>query len=116
MSVSLKGTNVVFTGTFPGFTRAELEEMAGEYGFTLQKTVTRSTNMLVAADDAGEVKLKKARELGVKIWKPEDFLLMLGADEDAGITQTSPKPGKKTQAEEKDRIKFYETNDEAGMF
>lgn len=116
MSASLKGTKICFTGTFPGFTRAELEGMADEYGFTFQNTITRATNILVAAEDAGEVKLKKARDYGVKIWKPDDFLLMLGADDADGVAPPKGKKVLETAEDERNREAYYAKQDDVGCF
>lgn len=113
MSRSLKGVNVCFTGTFPDFTRAELEDMAKEYGFTFQPNVTRKTTILVAAPDAGKTKVDKAREYGVKIWTPEDFLLMLTQDDSDGIPPPVHKP---TQEEKVAHQSYYEAREDVGIF
>jgi BRCT domain type II-containing protein len=116
MSTSLKGANICFTGALPGFTRAELEAMATEYGFNFHNTVTRATNILVAGEKPGDTKVKKARDLGIKVWTADDFIMMLGADDADGIREASPKVGKKTREEDHERLSYYEDHEEAGLF
>lgn len=118
MSMSLQGKNICFTGVVDGFTRAELQEIANEYKFNFQTSVTRNTHILVVGKDAGDVKQKKATQLGIKIWSADDFLMMLGQDDADGIPDVlSPKRAKEAhKAGEPSRAAFYEKDPEVGMF
>lgn len=57
---------VVFTGTLVSLSRAEAKTQAETLGARVSGTVSSSTDLLIAGADAGS-KLKKARELGVKV-------------------------------------------------
>jgi len=70
------GKTVVLTGTLARFTRevakAEIERRGGR----VSGTISKKTDLLVAGEEAG-TKLKKARELGVKVVDENQFAELL---------------------------------------
>ncbi|KAI8617112.1 hypothetical protein BC830DRAFT_1167252 [Chytriomyces sp. MP71] len=77
-SDSLSGKRVVFTGTL-SMKRADAASMATDAGATVQGSVSKTTEIVIAALDAG-AKLDKARELGCEIWSEKDFLAVCGEE------------------------------------
>ena len=67
----------VLTGTLEGFTRDEASRIIEENGGKTSSSVSKKTTYLLAGSDAGS-KLKKAKELGVKIINEKEFLEMAG--------------------------------------
>jgi DNA ligase (NAD+) len=67
----LEGKTVVFTGAL-GIPRSEAKRLAEELGARVASSVGRSTDYVVAGDEAGE-KLREARELGVPIVDETEF-------------------------------------------
>ena len=62
------GTTVVFTGDDPDHPRAEVVEHAEAMGMTVGKGVTKTTDLLVAADpNSSSGKAKKAHRYGVRV-------------------------------------------------
>jgi DNA ligase (NAD+) len=53
--------------------RSEAEERIRELGANVSSSVSRNTFALVVGENPGS-KLEKARELGVRIIEPEEFL------------------------------------------
>ena len=63
---ALKGLTVVLTGTLPTLSRADATALVERAGGRVTSSVSKSTSLLVAGDDAG-TKLEKARSLGTEI-------------------------------------------------
>lgn len=72
----LEGKTVVFTGEMEGMTRTQAEQLARQHGAKTSGSVSAKTSFVVAAKAAGS-KLKKAKDLGVKILTPEEFFHLL---------------------------------------
>jgi DNA ligase (NAD+) len=70
----LAGKTLVVTGTIPGMTRQEAEELVRRLGGKVSSSVSKSTFAVVVGDSPGS-KLDKARELGIRIIDAEEFLL-----------------------------------------
>ena len=69
----LNGLNITVTGSAPGYTRPQLEKLIAMYGGN-NVGISKKTNLLLAENVNGNSsKLKKARELNIKIMTYEDF-------------------------------------------
>ncbi len=75
----LAGNSVIFTGTLEKMTRAEAKKIAEDFGMKVVGSVSSKTNFVVAGSDAGS-KLKKAKELELKILSEEEWLNLIGLE------------------------------------
>lgn len=72
------GLKVVLTGSLSSFSRSEAAELIKAQGGTVQSSVTKETDLVIAGEDAGS-KLQKAKDKGIKIIDEELFKGMLNA-------------------------------------
>jgi DNA ligase (NAD+) len=77
ISKKLSGQTFVLTGTLDAMTRDQTKEKIRFLGGEIPNTVSRKTNFLVAGREPGETKIKKAKQLGVKIINEKQFLEIL---------------------------------------
>ena len=77
VSELLKGKVFVISGKFSGFSRDELKEMVEDNGGKNAGSVSSKTSYLLAGEDMGPEKRKKAEALGVPIISIDGFLEML---------------------------------------
>ena len=73
----IAGKTVVFTGRLERMTRDEAKALAERLGASVSGSVSGKTDLVVAGPEAGS-KLKKARELGVRILDEAAFLELIG--------------------------------------
>jgi DNA ligase (NAD+) len=73
----LVGKTVCISGSVPGLTRTEAQELVESLGGKAAGSVSKTTDILVAGDGAGS-KRTKADQLGVTIWEPEQLLALRG--------------------------------------
>ncbi len=73
----LKGKRFVFTGALKKYNRREAKERVDSAGGRVTSSVSSSTDFVVAGESPGS-KLKKARELGVRVISEEDFTDIVG--------------------------------------
>ncbi|RJQ13582.1 MAG: NAD-dependent DNA ligase LigA [Nitrospiraceae bacterium] len=71
----LEGLTFVITGTLPR-PRNEVEQLIGDLGGRASGSVSGSTDYLVAGEEPGS-KLRKAKELGIKVISYEDLLTII---------------------------------------
>ncbi len=76
-SDKLKGLTIVISGTFKNWSRDELKDLIEQHGGKNTSSVSKKTSYLLAGEDPGPEKIKKAKELGVKIISEEEFEKML---------------------------------------
>ena len=76
-SDKLKELTFVISGVFSKFSRDELKKLIEQNGGKNTGSVSKSTSYLLAGDNMGPEKLKKAEKLGVKIISEDDFANMI---------------------------------------
>ncbi|KZM55007.1 DNA ligase (NAD(+)) LigA [Geobacillus stearothermophilus] len=67
------GKTVVLTGKLASMSRNEAKEQIERLGGRVTGSVSRSTDLVIAGEDAGS-KLEKAQQLGIEIWDESRFL------------------------------------------
>ncbi len=76
-SEKLKGLTFVVSGTFTKFSRDDLKKAIETNGGKVSGSVSGKTSFIVAGDNMGPEKLKKAEKLGVKIITEDDLSKMI---------------------------------------
>lgn len=76
-SEKLKGLSFVISGVFQKHSRDELKNMIELNGGKNTGSISGKTSYVLAGENMGPEKLKKAESLGVKIISEDDFLKML---------------------------------------
>lgn len=74
----LSGKNFVISGTFSGYSREELKELIERHGGKNQSSVNSKTDFLLAGENMGPSKRKKAEDLGISIIDEKEFGSMIG--------------------------------------
>ena len=87
---ALQGLSIVISGTFAHHSRDEYKSMIEQHGGKNVGSVSSKTSFILAGDNMGPEKLKKAESLGVKLVNETEFLAMLGdaKEETQGFTGT----------------------------
>jgi DNA ligase (NAD+) len=67
----------VFTGSYPGHARAELQEFVASHGGSATGSVSGNTDYLVMGEGAGQRKREDAAEKGVEVLEPAGFEALL---------------------------------------
>lgn len=73
----LEGKSVVVSGVFNSISRNDLKKLIETHGGKNQSGVSSKTDFLVAGENMGPAKLKKAEDLGIKIISEEEFLALI---------------------------------------
>jgi DNA ligase (NAD+) len=76
----LQGKTFVVSGVFSIYTRDGLKSAIEQHGGKVGSSVSSKTNFLIAGENMGPEKRKKAMELGVAIISEEEFTRMLQVD------------------------------------
>ncbi|MCM1151634.1 MAG: NAD-dependent DNA ligase LigA [Alistipes sp.] len=80
-SEALAGKSFVISGKFATHSRDEIKELIEMHGGRNLAAVSSNADYLVAGENMGPAKLKKAEKLGVKIISEEEFMALLGGEE-----------------------------------
>ncbi|MCH5335578.1 MAG: NAD-dependent DNA ligase LigA [Alistipes sp.] len=94
-SQALAGLSFVISGKFSDHSRDELKELIEAHGGRNLAAVSANVDYLVAGENMGPAKLKKAEKLGVKIISETEFAAMITGAEPAGTPapeQSDDKP------------------------
>ena len=76
-SDKLKDLSFVISGVFQKHSRDELKNMIEQNGGKNSGSISKKTSFVLAGDNMGPEKLKKAESLGVKIISEDEFLSMI---------------------------------------
>lgn len=71
------GLSFVVSGVFTAFSRDELKELIESNGGKNVGSISAKTNFVVAGENMGPAKLKKATDLGIEILSEDDFIAKL---------------------------------------
>ena len=64
---SIDGLHVVVTGKIPGYTRDDVHAMISAKGGHVHSSISKQVDVLIAGDNVGATKTKKAAQYGVKV-------------------------------------------------
>ncbi|MCX6225560.1 MAG: NAD-dependent DNA ligase LigA, partial [Bacteroidia bacterium] len=73
----LTGKSVVISGTFSRFSRDELKELVERYGGKNVSSVSSKTSFILAGENMGPEKLKKAMDLSIPLMGEDEFINLL---------------------------------------
>jgi DNA ligase (NAD+) len=73
LSNSLVGKSIVVSGTFETFSRDGIKEFIEQHGGKVVGSISSKTTYVVAGDDMGPAKLKKAEDLKIQIISEQDL-------------------------------------------
>ena len=76
-SDELKGKTIVVSGVFAHFSRDEIKRHIEQHGGKVSSSISGKTSFVVAGENMGPEKLKKAEKLGVPILSEEQYLNLL---------------------------------------
>lgn len=77
ISSILDGISIVISGTFSQHSRDEYKTMIERNGGKNVGSVSAKTSFILAGENMGPEKLKKAEKLGVKLLTETEFLAMI---------------------------------------
>jgi len=75
---TLKDMTIVISGTFSYHSRDEYKTMIERLGGKNSGSVSAKTSFILAGENMGPEKLKKAESLGVKVMSEDEFLVLIG--------------------------------------
>lgn len=75
LSNILEGKQVVISGTFSR-SREEMKMLVEQHGGKMVSAISKNTSFVLAGENMGPAKMKKARDLGVELVSEEEFLEM----------------------------------------
>tara|TARA_B100001287_G_scaffold233022_1_gene204314 strand:- start:5243 stop:7258 length:2016 start_codon:yes stop_codon:yes gene_type:complete len=79
-SSAFEGQTIVISGTFARVSRAEMKKLIEENGGKNGSSISKKTNLLVAGENMGPSKLKKATDLKIEMVNEEEFLKRIKYD------------------------------------
>ena len=75
---ALNGLTIVISGTFSKHSRDEYKKMIEQHGGKNSGSISGKTNFVLAGENMGPEKLKKAEKLGIQLMDEEEFLRIIG--------------------------------------
>ncbi len=90
VSEALAGKSFVISGKFVRHGRDEMKELIELHGGRNLAAVSANVDYIVAGENMGPAKLKKAEKLGIRIISEEEFEVMVGGGYAASGQETSP--------------------------
>ena len=91
-SDALTGKSFVISGKFSTHSRDELKELIELHGGRNLAAVSANVDYIVAGENMGPAKLKKAEKLGIPILTEKEFLALIADDEPAAATFAAAEP------------------------
>jgi DNA ligase (NAD+) len=79
LSTKLAGKSIVISGVFSQHSRDEYKQMIEAHGGKNVGSISKKTSFVLAGDNMGPEKRKKAESIGIPLVSEEDFLAMLEA-------------------------------------
>lgn len=76
-SSPVSGKHIVFTGTFYKGKRDDMKQYAESLGATVQSSVNKKTDFLIAGDKVGAKKTEAAKQLGVSVLSEDQYLELI---------------------------------------
>lgn len=80
----LEGKSVVVSGVFKNYSRDDIKKEVEKHGGKNVGSISAKTSFVLAGENMGPEKLKKAEKLGVQILSEDDFIKMIGGGEKEG--------------------------------
>ncbi len=77
LSQKLEGKSFVVSGVFNAFSRDELKEVIESNGGKNVSSISAKTDYVIAGENMGPAKLKKATDLGIQILSEDEFIQLL---------------------------------------
>ncbi|MEG2061127.1 MAG: NAD-dependent DNA ligase LigA [Alistipes sp.] len=91
-SENLAGKSLVISGKFAGHSRDELKELIEQHGGRNLSAVSGSVDYIVAGENMGPEKRRKAEKLGVRIISEQEFMALIADAPKASGTTTIELP------------------------
>jgi DNA ligase (NAD+) len=79
-SDTLKGLTIVVSGVFQYFSRDGIKASVESHGGKVSGSISKKTSYLLAGDNMGPEKRKKAEELGVKIIDEQEYIKLVSGE------------------------------------
>lgn len=76
-TTKLEGLNIVISGVFETLSRDELKKLIEDNGGKVSSSISSKTSFIVAGDNMGPSKRKKAEDLNILLINEHDFLLRM---------------------------------------
>ena len=80
VSDKLKGKTIVISGTFSRHSRDEYKKMIENHGGRNGSSVSSGVSFILAGENMGPAKLRKAEDLGITLYSEEEFLEIIGEE------------------------------------
>lgn len=77
VSDKLQGLTLLATGTMKHFSREQIEKVIRENGGKVASSVSKNLSYLIVGEEPGESKIKKAKELNIKMISEDEFLNLI---------------------------------------